>query len=483
MQARLVFSRFGQSLRHYRGHREPYDEDESLGTEELLSRAVKQVAADFGVRSVFFVEDTSLRIEALSSNSDYPGLSVKRWFSETSFSDLNRQIELRGGDRRVTVKSDIALYVPTLPRPIFFHGETGGVVSAMAPNFEASGQYPWLTPKSFNGWFIPDGARQRLGEMEFESSMHYDFRVKSLISLIGRLEELNSALNLSPSFYTVRRPMAQQAAQLWLPGGEPRTLIVIGHKCAGKTTLIDHLAARGTAHVFEASTVLRDLATEEGRKIDDSKQAFAFLQEKGFEAVAARIGNYLETANTDLRVISGLRTVEEILHLRLRFPQAQVLLVDSDSRVRFERHIRRARDQDVKSFNDFLKQDEDQRSFGAMRVAGEIADAVIHNNGSLPQYLQRVDDIIETMPTLPTAKQKAGELKRCLRALSGLRRTATCEEISKKTIEIGEPVRRYNTNRALKEVPEFADRVQGRGLPLRYRLTSRGQALLRLLEL
>jgi hypothetical protein len=118
-----------------------------------------------------------------------------------------------------------------------------------------------------------------------------------------------------------------------------------------------------------------------------------------------------------------------------------------------------------------------------MRVAGEIADAVIHNNGSLPQYLQRVDDIIETMPTLPTAKQKAGELKRCLRALSGLRRTATCEEISKKTIEIGEPVRRYNTNRALKEVPEFADRVQGRGLPLRYRLTSRGQALLRLLEL
>ena len=50
------------------------------------------------------------------------------------------------------------------------------------------------------GWFIPDGATKRLGEMEFEEALGFDFRAKALTKLIARLEEMNAALNLGSSF-------------------------------------------------------------------------------------------------------------------------------------------------------------------------------------------------------------------------------------------------------------------------------------------
>jgi|SRR5450432_1926244 inosine/xanthosine triphosphate pyrophosphatase family protein len=205
LQARLIFARRGYELRHFRIGSEPYDEDYSLGTETLLTKAITQVNADFNVRSLFFVEDTSLRIDALSEEFDFPGLAVKDWFGTTSFDELDRQIRIRGGDRRALVRSDIALFLPTLSRPIFFHGETAGAVATTPPTFSPSSQYPWLTPDTFNGWFIPAGASRRLGETEFEDSLQFDFRAKSIASLIDQIDQLNAALNLASNFYVVRR--------------------------------------------------------------------------------------------------------------------------------------------------------------------------------------------------------------------------------------------------------------------------------------
>ena len=198
--------RHGYELRHFKGNREPYDEDYALGTDLLLNRAIKQVNEEFGVRSIFFVEDTSLRIEALSGVKDFPGLAVEESFPNTTFEELDEKLRKKN-DRRATIFSDIALYVPTLSRPLLFHGETSGAIALSKPEFLESIPYPWLTPNTFNGWFVPDGSSKRLGEMEFEESLSYDFRAKSIRALLGRLQEMNAALNLKPNFYTTRRPV------------------------------------------------------------------------------------------------------------------------------------------------------------------------------------------------------------------------------------------------------------------------------------
>jgi len=116
----------------------------------------------------------------------------------------------------------------------------------------------------------------------------------------------------------------------------------------------------------------------------------------------------MEHAGPGLRVVAGLRTIEEILFLRRRFPQARLLLVDSDDRIRFERHIRRARDQDVKTYKDFVRQDKEQLEFGALLVASEIADVVVKNDGSIEAYTKKIDEIVAALDK-PIAARPRGE--------------------------------------------------------------------------
>ena len=488
IQARLIFMRSGYQLRHYRSRHEPYDEDYSLGTRGLLNNALKQVSQDFDLRSMFFVEDTSLRLEALSEEEDYPGTRVKEWFAATSFYDLASQIKLRGGDRRAVVKSDIALQIPTLSRPIFFHAETSGQVALDPPTFLPSVPYPWLTPNTFNGWFIPGGSSKRLGEMEFEESLEYDFRAKALGLVIERLEELTAALNFGARHHITRRSIARSLAsgQMSLfPAERSRVLLVVGNKCGGKSTFSDFLIGyHKNVFALEASTILRNLAAVENEAVNSSGEALAYLQKKGWDVVAREAASIILRENASLNIVTGFRTAEELLFMRKTFPNAEIVLIEADQRTRFERHIKRARGIDARSFKEFQRLDEEQASFGAMRVAHELAEAVIRNDDDIGQYHRKIEELIRGREAKSDSKRAdESELQRSLRALHKIGHAATCDEIARVTEEQGHPVRKYNTNRALKSIPEFATRVTKSDQLLKYRLTQRAVPLLELLTL
>ena len=148
LHASTVCGRSGLSLRHFKSTTDPYHEDYSSGKEILLTRAISEILESVGKSSLFFVEDTSLRIESLSTqNKDVPGLSVKEWFASTKFEELDKSLRSNGNDRRAEIKSDIALHLPQLTRPVFFHGSCVGKVADSAPAFEENPHYPWLTPE------------------------------------------------------------------------------------------------------------------------------------------------------------------------------------------------------------------------------------------------------------------------------------------------------------------------------------------------
>lgn len=489
LQARLLFMRHGYGLKHFRGKQEPYDENYELGTEGLLFRAIQQVKEEFGVRSIFFVEDTSVRIEGLSSDKDFPGLAIKDWFSQTTFEKLDQQLRGAGNDRRAKVNSDIALYVPTLRSPLLFHGETNGTIADSPPRFEASVQYPWLTPKTFNGWIIPDGHTKRLGEMEFEESLQYDFRAKALTELLRTLEHFNAAINLRPNFYITRKSTNSDQDQLSLLPEQSRTIIIaVGARCSGKTTFSDFMAKYETVRVYEASTVLRGIGEEQGIVPTSSEEALDFLSEVGWDAVARKIADYIDKDDCPLNVVTGLRTPEELLFLKRKFPQSRIILIDADPRIRFERHILRARDSSLATMSAFAEEDEKQRKFGTLRIANDIAEIKIHNDGTLDQYRDKIDETINLISRTPEtvrlqASKSLSELHRSLKALLQIGNAADCEEISHSTKNFGVQVRKYNTNRALKGVPEFARRIEKRGEHLTYQATDRSANLVHLLDL
>lgn len=496
LQARLVLQEYGLMLRHFLESQEPYDEDYSLGKTGLLTRAIAQIKARLGVNSLFFVEDTSVIIHALSSSDKpVPGLEVKEWFARTSFAGLDNELRKRGNSRAATVCSDIALHVPGLENPVFFHGATRGRVADSPPEFAASDQHPWLTPNTFNGWFIPDASSKRLGEMSYEESLDFDFRVKSLAALADRLEEYAAVLNYGGHSYSVRRPRGETSA-LSLFKEPPSLLIVVGKTCAGKTTMGQYAASRHAFRLIEASSMMRLAADRVGVSGPDAYyRAKALLQEKGPDIVAREIvGSYGDDL-ANRAIITGFRTIEEIQYIRGQFPGCKVIQVDASERTRFERHLRRGRTNAISTLAEFTEHDRQQSQFGLLSVAAELADVRITNEGTMKEFHAQIDTVMETIPTPtqgvsyirpnPTAL-KQSRLFRCLRALEQVEKAASCPEIAQLTdrdtpmnnMEQVERISPRHVNWVLKDVPELARRVDARGDRVRYQILPAGRAYL-----
>jgi dephospho-CoA kinase/inosine/xanthosine triphosphate pyrophosphatase family protein len=440
LQARLLFSSYGYTLGLFSGSQEPYDEDYSGGSQNLLAKAVSEIRRQ--VASPFFIEDTSIRIDALSDVGDFPGLRAKEWFASTTFGELDDALRIRGDDRRATVKSDIALSIPGVERAELFHGETTGTVVAAPVDFEENGAYPWLTPRTFNGWFVPDEQNTKrplvLGQMAYESSLEFDFRVRSLTKLLERYDQYNAVLNAPPPLVDARSRNAREAPQLsFLLEPSRPVLCVIGAKCAGKTTLANMMLRDPDAVHIEASTLFRELEAESGLTFSSDEEVLRFLASKHFDAVAGRVLDQIEQLDRYPVVVTGLRTPEEIALLARHLEDLVIVNVVADDRVRYERHLDRRRDPDLDNYESFRTRDEIQRHFGALRIAADIADVTISNDGTLGEYAAKVAQLWSDIATgelrVKARSEAMSESLRSLQALEMLDQRATCEEIADQT--------------------------------------------------
>ena len=299
-------------------------------------------------------------------------------------------------NRGATVYSDIALHVPGLSRPVFVAGETKGVVAETAPSFPRSEQYPWLTPLTFNGWFVPDGATKRLGEMSFEESWPFDFRVKSLTNLVDRLEEYAAALNFES--YSVKRSRSSSVEPTLFPENAS-LLLVIGKMCAGKTTLGHHVSSRLQWRVIEASDVMRLLAEKAGIRAPNAfYTARELINQKGPDIIARHIVSSYGDDLKRLHVITGFRTIEEVEFVRREIPGCKVVHVKASERTRFERYLKRGRLGCGSTLQEFQDHDREQWQFGLLPVADELADIQIENEGSVTEYGVQIEAVAEGSP-------------------------------------------------------------------------------------
>ena len=496
LQARVVFEERGFVLDYFRESQEPYYEEYGLGSRGLLRRALDEIRKRLGANSLFFVEDTSVRVDALSDGRiAIPGLKVKEWFRDMSFEALDSELRRRNNDRGATVYSDIGLYVPGLERAVFVHGETAGRVADSAPQFEMSYEFPWLTPKTFNGWFIPEGSDKTLGEMEFRESLEYDFRAKSLTALLERIEEYSAIVNLPNNAYVARKVRAGE--QEWLfPGfdGLAAPLVVIGRVCAGKTTLGERLAGEHGWRHIEASREMRRRAEE--ASVGNSGESFdvarELLKREGPDCVAksivARYHDVLERGT----VITGFRAIEEVTYLRNRFPRCVVVFVDAGDRLRFSRHLRRGRLKEIRTRRDFEVHDAKQWEFGLLArardvvdVGRDVADIAVKNEGGLEEYYAQIDGLLEGLrkrkgmdgAALPALEDVRGvsavsvaplsgrRIFRCLETLKECEGPARCDEIRArmKREEGCDVVSSRHLNWILRKLPQLARRMRSGG--------------------
>lgn len=145
---------------------EPRIEDRDKLLEESLSDAKKRWFKNVSSphEKMFFIEDTSVIIHALSKNKEVPGVDVKYWMKDNDFSSVDALLRTEGNNRYVTVQSDILLYLSRNLQQIEgkeykrFTSSSTGIITEKEHNFKTNPLYPWLDNETFNKWFVPTGS-------------------------------------------------------------------------------------------------------------------------------------------------------------------------------------------------------------------------------------------------------------------------------------------------------------------------------------
>lgn len=493
-QASTIFRMSGARLAFRRHDEEPYEEDYSGGKEQLLAEAIKEIRRREGATAMFFIEDTSIRIDALSGDSDFPGLRAKEWFVNASHEAILRSAD-ELGTRGCSVESCIALSLPGLDRPSYFYGETTGNLISHLPPPDANLSTPWLDPTSFSGWFVPTGATRTLGEMSLEGSIAYDFRAKSLLSLLDRLEELTVALNIGPASYR-RLENSEFTAEVdlqptifdiseWSVPKARQIILVVGPTCSGKTTFGVQISNDRVCDFVDASSLVRRrrASSDADKSIGDF--ASEILDREGFDMVAREIAQLFRHTGLPL-VVTGLRTIEEIQHLRLVWPDLVLVSLHAPQRLRYQRFVERASREEL-TFTEFQQRDSQQEQLGLLPVADELADYIVDNVGTLDEFVMMARGIAG----LPGGSMRGvtrvntrlspdeSQLYRSLVALRRAGRALTTQEIS---AALGGAVLHNNANKMLKRYSALARRRESPSINVRYEITQHGLAFLSALE-
>lgn len=340
----------------------------------------------------FFIEDTSVIIDALSRKREFPGVDVKYWMADISFAQLDADLRRRGNNRAVTVRSDVLLHLPNWFRQkhdiketfLQFTGTEVGTIVAEEIKIETNLLYPWLDGRSFNKWFVPTGCDSPLGALPIDVADAHDFRRGSIGAMFEFLESKEALVYSDPA--------SPLSGTKFLPNLFPPLLIAMGLPCAGKTTLGEYLSEQfGYYHIEASDFMRRSFYERHGPSSNLSIELFAEQVLKVEPDIVVRpVLSEIARSRAEFVVVTGFRSPKEIeIFLRDYSGPSQVLcwFIDASQRIRLNRSRQRARGDALTTMAAFKKRDTVQLRMGLSRIRKDLKDRFISNEGTIESYL------------------------------------------------------------------------------------------------
>lgn len=344
----------------------------------------------------FILEDTSVRINALSTDrKEVPGVDIKYWMDEQTFSNLDAKLRLNGNDRSATVRSDVLLHIPASFRSswgveedfIVFTGEQHGSIVETERPFSPNLVYPWLDDRSFNKWFVPKSTDRPLGALPISIADTVDFRRASFGQLFDFLEARN--------FFT--NPESQMQLHL----DHKPNLLLCGYTCSGKTTASQHLARRyGYLHIEASDFMHLAYYYRHGSRGHTGIGDFAEHALDQQPTIAAeKVVEYMDDYLAEPVVISGFRAPQEVEFLQRAMtargkPFSQYFITAGET-VRFERLSTRERPGDDLTIDEFRSRDLQQQRMGLDAISQALETVEIINETDLNSYILQIDELVD----------------------------------------------------------------------------------------
>lgn len=329
------------------GYKEPRLFDREKLLEESINDAIlrwKKNVSNYGDR-LFFIEDTSVRIDALSdANNEVPGVDIKYWMQSHNFTQLDTELKEKGNNRKVSVSSHIILFLTnelkkklkTEKDHIVFKSTSHGTIVQKEHKFETQILYPWLDNKTFNKWFVPDGFEVPISMLDISKADKGDFRkgaFKQMLNFLKEHDEIKHSAKNSIVHRLHFNPL----------------YVVCGPTCAGKSTIGKLLLEKYGYYHIEASDfmTLRYFETH-GTKFSVDKNIFAaeLLKVNPLVVVESTVNYIISKKIFDNFIVTGFRTSDEVEFFFRMFPSQDMKLIyiTANSSVRYSRWVNRQRD-------------------------------------------------------------------------------------------------------------------------------------------
>lgn len=364
------------------GYREPRIADR----EELIRRSVEDALIRFKKTTansddkLFFIEDTSVIIPSLSAKKEYPGVDVKYWMRENTFTSVDKMLKKAGNDRKVTVRSDVILVFNKDLRERFntkyitFTSSVDGTITEKEIAITTQPLYPWLNNSTFNKWFVPKGAKLPISKLPIDIANKHDFRA-------GAFKEMYA-------FLKANGYLKKDADYKQLELFEPVAFVICGPSCSGKTTLSSFLQSKYNYYHFEASDFMY-MSYYERHGVGSGVSIGDFAEEalKNNPAIVTdQILLHIKGFKHIPIAITGFRSeieVEEFLKKYGGELNVEVVYIEADNKIRYKRNLARNRYDVVKSFAKFKEKDKQQFNMGLSKIKKTYKSGVLKNEGTL----------------------------------------------------------------------------------------------------
>jgi dephospho-CoA kinase len=178
---------------------------------------------------------------------------------------------------------------------------------------------------------------------------------------------------------------------------------ITGTNGAGKGTVVEYLMEKLGFQHYSARGYLNKILTEQGKELSRSNMSVLANSLR-----AANHPSYLaEQLLVEAQKAGGRAIIESIrtpaeAHLLRKNPLFKLLAVDADTKLRYERAVLRGSSTDKISYDQFVAEEKAEMSSTDPNMQNiskcfELADATLHNNGSLAELQEQVDEYLATL--------------------------------------------------------------------------------------
>jgi predicted RNA binding protein with dsRBD fold (UPF0201 family)/dephospho-CoA kinase len=180
-----------------------------------------------------------------------------------------------------------------------------------------------------------------------------------------------------------------------------KIIAFVGLPLSGKST-----AAKVAEELGIPVVVMGDIVREEVRRrglelTDENagKIATELREKEGMDAIAKRCIPIIreKAKEKGIVVVDGIRGIAEVERFKKEFGDDFILInIESPIELRFERALKRKRDDDIKTIEELKKRDERELSWN-MGEAMEVANFTIENTSDIQTFVDKIRDLLNQL--------------------------------------------------------------------------------------